>query len=197
MTIRPYPDSAISSRKRGFTLTEIAIVLGIIGLILGAIWVAASSVYNNMRVSRASQELLQVAQQVRAMYSTQTTMDAGVTTTTFIQAGVFPGDMLDNGTASTQANNPWRAATTIAPATSSGGVAGDSFSIAFAGVPQSACITMLTSSTGTGRDQSMIGAGVGTVAVSNNFAAVNASSAATACASTTSNTVYFAFRLRS
>ena len=43
-------------RRRGFTLTEIAIVLGIVGLILGAIWVAAAAVYNNLRVSHADTE---------------------------------------------------------------------------------------------------------------------------------------------
>ncbi len=32
----------IQRRNRGFTLTEMAIVLGVIGLILGAIWVAAA-----------------------------------------------------------------------------------------------------------------------------------------------------------
>ena len=38
------PASPTRQKKRGFTLTEIAIVLGIIGLILGAIWVAAAAV---------------------------------------------------------------------------------------------------------------------------------------------------------
>src|SRR5271168_1816583 len=61
--------------KRGFTLTEIAIVLGIIGLILGAIWVAAAAVYNNLRTSRATTELLTIAQNVRATYATSSTVD--------------------------------------------------------------------------------------------------------------------------
>ena len=59
---------------RGFTLTEIAIVLGIIGLILGAIWVAAAAVYNNMRVATANTELLQITQAMRAMYATSSTV---------------------------------------------------------------------------------------------------------------------------
>ena len=52
-------------RKKGFTLTEIAIVLGIIGLILGAIWVAAASVYQNQRIGHANTALLHTAQSVR------------------------------------------------------------------------------------------------------------------------------------
>src|SRR5882762_1552401 len=56
--------------KRGFTLTEIAIVLGIVGLILGAIWVAAAAVYSNLRTSKATTELLNIVQNVRALYAT-------------------------------------------------------------------------------------------------------------------------------
>src|SRR5271170_6840773 len=61
--------------ERGFTLTEIAIVLGIIGLILGAIWVAAAAVYTNMRTSKTTTELLDIVQNMRAMYATSGTID--------------------------------------------------------------------------------------------------------------------------
>src|ERR1700733_12022724 len=86
--------------KRGFTLTEIAIVLGIIGLILGAIWVAAAAVYTNMRTSKTTTELLDIVQNVRAMYATSGTVDPAADMAafgiqaggglTYIRAGVFP-----------------------------------------------------------------------------------------------------------
>ena len=44
--------------QSGFTLIEAAIVLAIIGLVAGGIWVAASSVYENLRTARASEQLL-------------------------------------------------------------------------------------------------------------------------------------------
>ncbi|MGQ3505077.1 type II secretion system protein, partial [Enterococcus faecalis] len=68
MTTQVSPETVIDTAprreqaKRGFTLTEIAIVLGIIGLILGAIWVAAGAVYSNLRVSKATTQLLQITQ---------------------------------------------------------------------------------------------------------------------------------------
>src|SRR3984957_16106234 len=90
-------------RRRGFTLTEIAIVLGIIGLILGAIWVAAAAVYNNMRTSKTTTELLDVAQNLRGMYATAGTVDplantpaafaaaaAGNANQTYMLANIFP-----------------------------------------------------------------------------------------------------------
>lgn len=43
------------SDRRAFTLTEIAVVLGVIGLIIGVIWVAAASVHEQAKVDRASQ----------------------------------------------------------------------------------------------------------------------------------------------
>jgi prepilin-type N-terminal cleavage/methylation domain-containing protein len=41
--------------KHGFTLTEVAIVLGIVGLILGAVWVAARGVNTGVNANKAAQ----------------------------------------------------------------------------------------------------------------------------------------------
>ena len=53
-------------KQRGFTLTEIAIVLGIIGLILGAVWSAASGVFASQKSSQISQQLSQYIAAFRA-----------------------------------------------------------------------------------------------------------------------------------
>lgn len=58
-----------SRTVRGFTLTEAAIVLGIVGLILSAIWVAAGSVYANYRVGKTAEQLLSIVQSVRSLHS--------------------------------------------------------------------------------------------------------------------------------
>ncbi len=150
------------SAARGFTLTELAIVLGIIGLILGAIWVAASAVYGNMRVSRATTELLVVAQAVRSAFASSNTTGSGGgvdMTPSMIRAGVFPTNALDTGLPSTatMAVAPWaQSRINVYSATSPGGVAGDSYQIAFGAIPQSACISLVTSNTGAGRDSGLV-----------------------------------------
>ena len=55
-------------RQRAFSLTEMAIVLGVIGLILAAIWTAASSANQRNKVDAAVQELQTTAQNMVTLY---------------------------------------------------------------------------------------------------------------------------------
>ncbi len=143
--------STAQESRRGFTLTEIAIVLGIVGLLLGAIWVAAAAVYNNLRVSHANTEVLQIAQAVRALYaSTSSTGNAAADLTDgLICAKAVPSDMVLTacGGPGTMID-PWPQGRTAiyTPAT------GDSFTIEMTEVPQSACISLLMNVAGTSRD---------------------------------------------
>jgi len=52
----------------GFTLTEIAIVLGVLGLVLGAIWGAASHVYQNRKVEMLTREITSIVSSIQAVY---------------------------------------------------------------------------------------------------------------------------------
>ncbi len=165
MTMDAHQDSmnqpfSRDKRKSGFTLTEIAIVLGIVGLVLGAIWVAAAAVYNNMRLSKATTELLQISQGVRALYSTATTTgDAAGTdeTQNFCKASIFPTDMVASPCAAAApfAKDPWNGTVTVTSQTFTAGNPGDAFGVEMGSLPQGACIQMLTSNTGTGRDSGL------------------------------------------
>jgi len=139
--------------KRGFTLTEIAIVLGIIGLILGAIWVAAAAVYNNLRVSKANTAILQIAQGVRSLYATSNNVGAaGDLTAQMVNAGVIPSDLI-NGAA---ANSVWPGGLT---AVSSVAALDTGFTVKMTNVPRAACISLLTTVGGTNRDQGLTSVG--------------------------------------
>ena len=88
MKIKAATSQNQKTKRRGFTLTEIAIVLGIIGLILGAIWAAASSVYANQKANSAQQGILAAAQAVRSMFATSA--NTGVTGANIASPGMFP-----------------------------------------------------------------------------------------------------------
>jgi len=187
------------SKRRGFTLTEIAIVLGIMGLILGAIWVAASAVYTNMRVSAQTRDIIALSQGVRQLYANQGVMDA-ITTANLIQSGAVPSDMI-NGAVLT---NEWGGVTTFTPATQIN-AAGDSFVIDVGSVPQTSCVGLLTDSsvgsnaTGSGiyglNARPQAGGIYTTIAAVGQTVNYTGTLAVTACAGAT-NHVAYAFSLK-
>jgi len=181
-------------KARGFTLTEIAIVLGIIGLILGAVWAAASSVYLNMRVSTTSQQLLQIAQGVKSLYATTSDMGAAgaVTNAALAAAGAIPSDLV-KVTAGVYSinNNAFGGAITVT------NVDATNYTVEFAGVPKQACAKMLVSNAGTANTSGIDGwnAGAASPAAKNATASATVTAANTACADATSNFVKFWFKI--
>lgn len=179
----------------GFTLTEAAIVLGIVGLILGAIWVAATSVYNNIRVKRTSEQLLQIVQSIRSMHSTTSTLGSNDDLTAdFSKAGVFPADMLD-GVTDTSPVDIWGGDVAVQGVTVDGNV-GAGFVVTFEMVPQAACIDLIVRNTGQGRDTGL--SKVEADGGSETAFPISVSDAADACSVTasTGNTLQFTFKLK-
>ena len=153
MTRTPSAQAHAEQQTKGFTLTEIAIVLGIIGLILGAIWVAAAGVYNSQRVSHANTAVLQVVQGTRTLLSTSSTVGAaGDITQTIVQAGVIPSDLV-NGVA---AIGPWPASTLKILTNAA---TDTSFTFELTKVPRAACIALFSTLGGSSRDQGLSNAG--------------------------------------
>lgn len=100
----------LAQRRRGFTLTEAAIVLGIVGLILGAIWVAAGSVYGNLRMRQASESLLVITQNVRQLMTGSSAFGNGAgtnITVNLINKNVFPANNLVAVGNAFATINPW------------------------------------------------------------------------------------------
>ncbi len=91
-----------SKRMRGFTLTELSIVIGITGLVLGAIWVAASGVSQSNKVQLAVKEAATILQNYRTLFATHpvdTGNDVKDDTWTDItclgvNSGFFPNEMV-------------------------------------------------------------------------------------------------------
>ncbi len=178
--------------SRGFTLTEAAIVLGIVGLILGAIWSAAAAVYRNQRVSQTSNQVIQIVNAVRALHATSAVVDATTTMATLINAGVIPRDMVNGVTA----QNLWGGGVTFARATCNAGAAGNCFTLTFAIVPREACIDLLARTAGPGRDTGLNAAGAGGANIGALPATVATASAICGAAAAGTTSVNFTFMLK-
>jgi prepilin-type N-terminal cleavage/methylation domain-containing protein len=136
--------------RRGFTLTEIAIVLGIVGLILGAIWIATSTVYANVRLSHAEREIVATTQAIRTFYSTQAVIDSANSideTQSFASAGAFPYDTAVLSGTTWAVNGPWPDSQ-IYVFTAQDVAKADSFVINYVNIPTSACIQLLLRTAG-------------------------------------------------
>jgi len=134
-------------KQRGFTLTEIAIVLGMMGLVLGAIWTAASSVYTNQRSLHGATAVMQVAQGVRALFGSSNTTGyaaATVMTPTLLSAGVIPTDLINGAVI----NGPFTSGSLGVVATSDGA----GFVVVVTAVPIANCIDILAQVGGTSAD---------------------------------------------
>lgn len=55
--------------ERAFTLTEIAIMLSVVGLVLAGLWAAGSTVWKNYQADKALQQVTTVVQNIREYYS--------------------------------------------------------------------------------------------------------------------------------
>ncbi len=64
---------------RGFNLVEAAIVLGVIGLIIGGIWIAASQVSENMTASELSKGFLSAMTEIENKVPSHVVTGSGVT----------------------------------------------------------------------------------------------------------------------
>jgi type II secretory pathway pseudopilin PulG len=100
------------SKASGFNLIEVAIVLGVIGLVIGGIWIAAAAVSRNVKVQAAEVMFNSVVSGVFAMYKNMptpgvnTNLDAAVTA-----AGFVPRDLVN--AAGTDFVNPWNGAVNV------------------------------------------------------------------------------------
>lgn len=114
---------SVQAGRGGFTLLEIAVVLAIIGSLIGALFTIAYLAEYRISMNSASDELSEIVGNMRSLYAGRGI--AGVsaicpslstaTTTSFVQAGIFPTEMVSTGCTAGSAcyvNTPWNAGST-------------------------------------------------------------------------------------
>jgi len=130
--------------RRGLNLIELAIVMAVVGLIVGGIYIAASSVYRNVRESSTQDDMLQIVQNMRSTYGVQGLVPSGaLANTNLINAGIIPADMIQ-GTALTNAFGGTSSLTGITgpPA---------AFTITISNIPGSVCSDLAIKTTSSGQ----------------------------------------------
>jgi len=92
--------------QRAFSLIEAAIVLGVVGLVIGGIWVGAAAVNRRLQENRALADISMAVGRLKALWP------AGIGSpsmgTLYDHRGYFPDDILhDNGGGTYVARLPW------------------------------------------------------------------------------------------
>lgn len=149
---------------RGFSLTELAIVLGVMGIVIGALWGVVGIVRENMKRQEISSQVSVVVNKVRDFYISRTrvvnlanlpTYDA--VTDYLIRENIIPSEMVRDRTAAglLRADHPWGAVGADGVLIANGGfaIAGggdptDSFVIQLRGLGQASCIALSDKLTG-------------------------------------------------
>lgn len=181
------------NRKKmcGFNLIEAAIVLGVVGLVVGGIWISAAAVQQNLRNADASKGLLQIVQNIRNIYYGQTLTSTATITTEMIAANAFPSDFIQS---TTDVRNPWNGGIVLRIA----GAAFDKLEVDFAAVPKDSCIKLVSGNSNAlsiSLSQIVIDATTGGTDTTLSSFPVSSATAVTTCGTT--NTLTWQFGLKS
>ncbi len=132
--------------QKGFTLIEIAIVLTIVGLVIGGIWLAASTVLNNNKKTEATRQVIQIVQNTKNLFANQTGASpaTGFTQAIAISSGIFPAGMV----VGTNVRHPFATVTTSDSVTLTGATNTVTLVLGAAGAglefPRDACIEVVS-----------------------------------------------------
>ncbi|NDE89690.1 MAG: hypothetical protein EB059_00905 [Alphaproteobacteria bacterium] len=149
------------SKEAGFNLIEAAIVLGIVGLIIGGIWAAASSAYENMRQQATSKNLLSLASNIRNFYAQSATdpVLADFGSEQLYQQGLVPSDMLAGNDGAHILRHQWGGVVDLAPSNLGGNVSG--FTITLNNVSGASCRNLIMRNANAAKGSGLLGVGVG------------------------------------
>ncbi len=134
----------------GFNLIEAALVLGIVGLIIGGIFAAWGNVESQQRVRRAADMTTTIVQQIRTTYASRTTFDATDTTSgaTFTQALIAANLIPVEYLSGTTLKNPWGGDTLITPNTTG-------MNVSYSLVKKADCLKLAQAMLSTGKTQGL------------------------------------------
>lgn len=130
---------------QGFNLIEMAIVLGVVGLVMGGVWTVVQKVQQTTHLRQASEQVIAINKNVRTYYQVRSCIPNGDQTGTLTAATVvppvFPREMLAAG----GVVHPWNGGVTVSGAN----VGCDyQYTLTLAGLPGGTCVELVPQLTG-------------------------------------------------
>lgn len=143
--------------KKGFSLLELLLVLGIIAALVVAAFIVYPKVQASQRAQAESNNIATIQAGVKALYTSASSF-TGLTNTVAVQAKIFPDNMLSGSGSSASPVNAFKDNVTLASvSTGPSGTAGSAFTITYSNVPAAECTKIITAAAG-----NFYSAGVGT-----------------------------------
>jgi prepilin-type N-terminal cleavage/methylation domain-containing protein len=176
--------------KLGFTLIEIALVLGIVGLVVGGIFAAWGSVNAQNRIRSSQEQISLIISQIRNVYGNRAQLEntPGATfTNALIEAGLVSESWLDGNTL----RNPFGGTVVVTPDSSAGGAIMDGINITLSNLARPECLRLSAEVLGVGQREGLYK--IGSVAVNDTTVYSNITAA---CPTTTPITIGYFFKLK-
>lgn len=111
-------------RARGFSLTELAIVLAVVGSVIGGIWALAANANQKAKERQIANQILTTVTNIRSYYQGQAGIagDFATITNNLLRRGVIPAEMIrDRAAATLVADHTWGQQASNGAAMPSGG----------------------------------------------------------------------------
>lgn len=143
--------------KKGFSLLELLLVLGIIAALVVAAFIVYPKVQASQRAQAESNNIATIQAGVKALYTSASSF-TGLNNSVAVQAKIFPDNMLSGSGSAAKPINAFKGNVVVASANTGPSAAqGSSFTITYSNVPAAECTKIITAAAG-----NFYTAGVGT-----------------------------------
>jgi hypothetical protein len=162
-------------KLRGFNLTELALVMAAVVMLVTGIWLAYDRVSSNLLYEKAQKQMATIVANMRSLMANSTKFNcvptAGATcdiTDAMVRSGIFPSDTRQSDDLATTAREdlqpltPWNTRWYILSQPDSGGTSSQEFILLTQDIPDALnplriCSEMLARHLGRNRDQGLVG----------------------------------------
>lgn len=183
--------------RAGISLTEAAIVLGVVGVIMTGLWSVVESVREAARQERMVSQMIQTVQNIRDIYKGMSGTAAGDLTNYLIGRNALTSDLVRKRTAPYMAAHFWDNTTNGGSFEINANATDRSsfFEIEINSLNQEPCIGLASKITGDGGPKGLISTRINGTAIM--VGEVTPDLAVQRCADSAANVITFVYRLRS